>query len=173
MRFVISLRAVELEVIQVSPDHRAQLEALFGLYVYDFSEILGIDVEEDGRFDLPSLDPWFEDPWRHAFLFRVGGKWAGFALVDTRSHLSGDDGIYDVSEFFVLRKFRRGGIGERAARWLFDRFRGRWEIREKSENASATVFWRKIVGRYTGGRFSDEVLDDERWRGPVQRFESR
>jgi hypothetical protein len=45
-------------------------------------------------------------------------------------------------------------------------------VREKTENLAATAFWRRVIGRYTGGRFEEVVLDDERWRGPVQRLDS-
>ncbi|AKU95113.1 hypothetical protein AKJ09_01777 [Labilithrix luteola] len=31
----------------------------------------------------------------------------------------------------------------------------------------------RVIDRYTGGRFDEEALDDERWRGPVQRFGNR
>jgi len=35
-----------------------RLAELFELYAYDFSEVLGLDVGEDGRFQLPALDPY-------------------------------------------------------------------------------------------------------------------
>jgi len=66
----------------------------------------------------------------------------------------------------------RRGVGERAAAWLFERFRGPWEVRQRRENQAATAFWRRAIGRYAGGRFEELELDDERWRGPVQRFDS-
>ena len=115
---------------------------------------------------------YWAEPGRHPFLIRVDGKLAGFALVNARSRLTGDDGVHDLAEFFVLRRYRRRGVGERAAAWLFERFRGRWEVRQKPENLAATAFWRRVIGRHTGERFEDVLWDDERWRGPVQRFES-
>lgn len=145
---------------------------MFELYVYDFSELLGLDVGDDGRFRVPPLDAYWTDPRRHALLVRVGEKLAGFALVHEGSHLSADE-VFDMAEFFVLRSYRRRGVGEQAARWLFDHFRGRWEVRQKAENVGATAFWRRILGRYTGGRFDEVRIDDDRWRGPVQRFDSR
>jgi hypothetical protein len=45
-------------------------------------------------------------------------------------------------------------------------------VREKAENLAAIEFWRRVIGRYTGGCFGEELLDDERWRGPRQRFDS-
>jgi predicted acetyltransferase len=163
---------VNIQVTPVVPEDRARLAALFELYAYDFSEILGFDVGDDGRFGYPYLDAYFSEPRRHAFLFRVDGKLAGFALVQRRSQLSGDERVHDMSEFFVMRHYRRHGVGDHAAVWLFDHFRGPWEVREKPENHGATVFWRRIIARYTGGAFEDLVLDEERWHGPVQRFDS-
>ncbi len=77
-----------------------------------------------------------------------------------------------MSEFFVMRKYRRQRVGEGAARALFDRFPGRWEVSEVPENPGAQAFWRKVIAEYTGGCYEEQVLDDERWEGPVQVFES-
>lgn len=146
------------------------LDALGQHYANDLSELLGLDVGEDGRFRGPALAAYFADARAHAFLIRVDTALAGFALVVERSRLSGDESVRDVAEFFVLRKYRRRGVGERAARALFARFGGAWEVRQRTGNEPATAFWRRVIGRITGGRFEDEALDDARWRGPVQRF---
>ena len=55
---------------------------------------------------------------------------------------------------------------------IFGRFPGRWEVRQRPENAAATKFWRRVIGRYTGERFVDVQWDDKRWCGPVQRFDA-
>lgn len=169
---MVSSLHVDVRLTTAGPGDRARLAAMFELYVYDFSELLGLDVGDDGRFRVPPLDAYWTHPRRHAFLVRVDEKLAGFALVHEGSRLSVDD-VFDVAEFFVMRRYRRRGVGEQAARWLFDRFRGRWEVRQKKENVVATAFWRRVLGRYTGGRFDEVLLDDDRWRGPVQRFDSR
>jgi predicted acetyltransferase len=163
--------------VQVTPatgrEERARLLALFELYVYDFSEMLRLDVGADGRFHGPALEAYWADARCHPFLVRVGEKLAGFALVQQRSRLSGDESVFDMDQFFVLRRYRRSGVGQQMAAWLFDHFRGVWEVREKAENVGGIAFWRRIIGRYTGARFEELLLDDERWRGPVQRFDSR
>jgi predicted acetyltransferase len=169
LRYGVVVRNVQ--VVEAALEDRERLRALFELYAYDFSEHLGIDVQDDGRFQTPSLDDYWIDPLCHPFLITVDGKIAGFALVQERSRLSGVEGIRDMAEFFVLRKYRRGGVGERAATWLFLQFRGSWEVRERTENPIATLFWRRVIGRYTSGRFQEVELDDTRWRGPVQSFD--
>lgn len=154
------------------PSDHQRLLALLQLYVYDFSEILPLEVAEDGRFHAPSVTAKLTAPDNYAFLIRVDDRLAGFALVQPRSYLTGDAGVFDMAELFVMRRHRHRGIGERVASWLFDRFRGSWEVRQKAENHAATAFWRRIIGRYTDGQFAELLLDDERWRGPVQRFDS-
>jgi predicted acetyltransferase len=163
---------VNVQVTAAGPDDRARLAVLFELYAYDFSEILAIDVGDDGLFRAPALDEFWTCPRPHAFLIGVDGRLAGFALVQEGSRLTNDEAVWDVAEFFVMRKYRRQGVGEHVARSLFDRFRGRWEVRQRIENHGATAFWRRAVGRYTDGRFEEVVWDDERWRGPVHRFVS-
>jgi predicted acetyltransferase len=161
---------VNVQLIAASDGDRARIEALYDYYVYDFSEILGFDVADDGRFHAPSIAAFFEEPEHHAFVIRVDGALAGFALVVETSRLTGERGVRDVAEFFVLRRYRRHGVGDRAACALFDRFVGRWEVRQKRENVGAIAFWRRVTARYTNGRFDEVTLDDERWRGTVQRF---
>ena len=66
---------------------------------------------------------------------------------------------FRMSEFFVLRKHRRQGVGRRAVFTLFDRFRGKWEIFELARNATAISFWRRVIGEYGAGRH-DETTDE-------------
>jgi len=169
----MSHAGANVEIVAAGRDAQDCLAALFELYAYDFSDILSIDVGDSGRFAVPQLDAYWTDPRCHAFLVRVDSKLAGFALVQERSRLTGDEGVCDMAEFFVMRRFRRRGVGEHVAGWLFDRFPGPWEVRQKTRNVAGTAFWRHAIGAYTGGRFDEVVMDDARWHGPVQRFDSR
>jgi len=158
------------------PAARAELSLLanlFQLYAYDFSEVLPLAVGADGRFPAPALETYWSDPGRDPFLLRVDDHPAGFALIHHGSRISGDPQVVDMAEFFVLRRYRRHGVGTRAALALFGRFRGRWEVRQLPANASASRFWRAVIAAHTGGRYTEEVYDDERWRGPVQTFDNR
>jgi predicted acetyltransferase len=147
------------------------LAALFELYAYDLSDTLDLDVGDDGRYPVPPFDVYWTDPRCHAFLIRVEGRLAGFALVTERSRLTGDEHVRDMAEFFVMRRYRRRGVGEQVAVGLFRRFPGAWEVRQRFANVAATAFWRRIIGRHA--EFSELTFDDERWRGPVQRFQAR
>ena len=151
---------------------RTALENLWQLYAYDFSAIVGLELGDDGRFEGRPLGAYWVDAWRHPFLLRVDGRLAGFALVHTRSHLTGADDVADMAEFFVARRYRRRGVGRRAAVAAFERFRGKWEVRERATNTAATAFWRGVIGEFTGGDYEDTTWADATWAGPVQRFSS-
>src|SRR5262252_7458427 len=105
---------------------RVTLENLMQLYIYDWSELRPLDVDGDGRFEADALDTYFEDDWRHPLLLRVDGRLAGFALVSRRSRLTGAASVFDMSEFFVMRRYRRKGVGLAAAAAAFDHFKGPW-----------------------------------------------
>ena len=83
------------------------------------------------------------------------GRWAGFILVRT-------EGVNDMSEFFVMRKYRRSGTGREAARRVFALFPGAWQVRQLHGNDAATAFWRAVVP----SGYEETVTGE----GPVQRF---
>ena len=144
-----------VEVIEAALADKPVLRQLLELYQHDFSEFVDADVDDNGRYGYRYLDNYWSEPDRHPFLFRVDGHWAGFALVR-----AGDP--HDLAEFFVMRKYRRHGVGTSLARELFSRFPGAWQVRQMASNPAATAFWRRAIPV----DFEQEQLAD----GPVQRF---
>ena len=152
---------------------RERFLRLYELYSYDFSEIYQLDVDELGSYGHKDLIGCWSEQDRYPILFRVDEMLGGFAIVDHRSYLTGDSNTWDMAEFFVLRKYRRLGVGSFVAMRLFDMFPGRWEVRQAAKNLGAQAFWRCVISEYTNQAFSEVVLHDERWQGPVQYFASR
>lgn len=169
---MVSTDELAIALSPVTKAERPVLENLMQLYIYDWSELRALDVAADGRFPEYPLDAYWEEDGRHALLLRVDGRLAGFALVSARSRLTGAPGVFDMAEFFVMRRYRRRGVGLRAATAAFDRFKGPWEIRQHDENAAATAFWRRAIDRYTRGNYREVRWNDGAWIGPVQTFSS-
>jgi predicted acetyltransferase len=161
-----------VSLVPAQPEDALRLRNLFQFYYYDFAAILGGSAGQEGCFGTPDLAAYWQDAWRYPLLVRAGEELAGFALVHQRSRITGDPGTWDVAEFFVLRHLRRRGVGTQAAVQMFDRFRGRWEVRQVRPNRAATDFWRTVISRYTRGQYSEALLNDDRWRGPVQAFDN-
>ena len=155
-----------------TPTDTLVLDRLLQLYEYDFSEYGGVDVDSSGVF--PTVDTqtiWGPDD--HTFFIRVGGSLAGFALVTGHESYLGNGDTHLLSEFFVMRKYRRRGVGEHAARALFDRFPGRWELGTARGNVAAQAFWRSVLGRYTDDAYREAPDGCDRWEGPIWAFASK
>lgn len=162
---------MNVEVIRATADQQGVLDNLAELYQHDFTEFdNGDDVGDDGRFGFDKLPLYWIEPERHPFLVRVDGKYAGFALVREVSHFGGDARTADMTEFFVMRKYRRKGVASQVARATFDMFPGPWEVRVLHTNTPAQAFWRRVVGEYTSGAYVEREVNDERWHGPVLTF---
>ncbi|NGZ74536.1 GNAT family N-acetyltransferase [Saccharibacillus alkalitolerans] len=160
---------VELEL--VPEQRRAVIENLLQFYLYDFTLYLDIAADENGKFpDYPDLDEFWSRPdCKFPFLIRANGEPAGLALVE-RNDENGRKPSYYMVEFFVLHKFRRRGVGARAAVMLFDRFKGRWKVTQLKNNEPAQRFWRQVIGTYTVGSYKER---SHPFQGhPSQYFES-
>jgi predicted acetyltransferase len=153
-----------------SPHERALLENLAQFYYYDFSEVLDMHVADNGHFGRVDLTPYWVEEWKHPFLLRVENKLAGFALISERSKITEERGVFDMTEFFVLRRFRRQGVGRAAAFAAFDRFKGPWQVRQREENSNATAFWRRTINEYTRGDYQETRWVRPQWAELVQAF---
>jgi predicted acetyltransferase len=159
-----------IEVRKASMEERPILRRLMELYQYDFSEFDGADLSPLGIYDYPYLDHYWVEAERSPYLVRVNGHLAGFVLVARNNYLTRLKDAWVIAEFFILRKYRHQGVGEFTARYIFDFFHGDWQVGQITQNLAATVFWRKVISRYTNGNFEEIDLDTDRWHGPVQIF---
>lgn len=131
-------RMSTVDVTVATVRDRAVLDQLLELYAHDFSEFTAADIDAVGRFGYRYLDGYWTEPDRHPFLVRVDGRIAGFVFVR-----SGQP--HDMAEFFVMRKYRRSGIGRKVAHDVLARFPGEWQVRQIATNAAATSFWRSAI----------------------------
>ncbi len=141
---------MHIEVIPAALDQQPILANLLELYVYDFSEFNELELGPDGRFGYKYLPLYWEEPGRHPFLVRIDGRWAGFVLVKRGSEVSGDLNVWDMAEFFIVRRYRRRGVGMDVAQQVWSRFTGPWEVRVLETNHSAELFWRRAVAGFIG-----------------------
>jgi predicted acetyltransferase len=165
--------------IELAPAEPHQLEALsnlYQLYLHDFSVYLRDDplgqIGEDGLYD-PGFEmaDFFGTPGYWPYLGRVDGRLAGFALVSGQvQHRAGPGRL--IEDFFVLRCYRRGGVGRSMALQLFDTFRGYWEISQIASNEPAHAFWCKVIGEYTQGRYREFVVAKNYYGDLWQVFDS-
>ena len=169
---------------RATPDMNPLLRNLLELYIHDVSAIFPVELGPDGRFGYEQLPLyWAEPAVRHAFLIKCGTRVAGFALVTRGSPASDNPMDFDVAEFFVLRAYRRSGVGRHAAIALWDGLPGHWVVRVSEANRAGLSFWRDVIRSYTSGVFRDTTRDspstlgardvEARWRGRGRRATTR
>lgn len=163
-------RMNDIEITEAAISDKPTLRQLLGLYQYDFSEFEGTDVGPHGVYGYRYLDHYWTEPDRHPYLIRVGGQLAGFALVNRRA-VSGED-RWSLAEFFVMRKYRRRGIGGYAATYVFDLWPGKWEVAQVASHPGSSVFWRKVIQRYMRGGFEERQAEWGGQHSPVQLFDN-
>jgi predicted acetyltransferase len=156
-----------VRIVEVEAAQRGTLSNLFQFYEYDFSEIEGARVGDDGRFH------HLEDAEsEHAYFIQVGKDLAGFTLVNRKeSRVVEGEAVWWMEEFFVMRSHRRAGVGGQAAHLVVARHPRIWEVTETPNNAAAIAFWRRVLAKYA---YEEVEFDDPKWgRRPLQRFSTR
>ena len=163
---------MDIAIRPASLSDKPILRNLLELCQHDYSEFDGADADEHGLFGYNYLDNYWTEPGRHPFLVRVSGKLAGFVLVRLLDSAD-EQPTYSIAEIFILIKYRRRGVGREVAHRIFDMFRGKWSVAQEEGNRPARAFWRKVIVEYTNGDFEEVHRQDDEWRGPIQKFNSR
>ena len=145
------------------------LSRLLELYQYDLSEVWPQTLNAHGEYGF-AVDRYLRNPRLRAYFFLVDGAYAGFGLVDPDVSLPENE--FWMGQFFVMKRYRRLGVGSRAARYIFDQHRGKWEVGQMPLNLPAQAFWRRTIADYTHGKFVEHELHDERWDGFLQCFDN-
>jgi predicted acetyltransferase len=166
--------------VSVAAAERAQaplIQNLMQLYTHDFSEFWGGtsrgDLNAQGLFAAYPLDDYWVLPNWTAMLISCDRVLAGFCLVNDRTH-SGLAAGRNMAEFFILRKHRGRGLGQIAAESIFSGHPGSWEVAVARKNTHAREFWRRTIkGSAKSSQFQELDLQDERWNGPIFRFDWR
>ena len=163
------MAAAHAQVRRALPQDRQPLSRMLELYQHDMSDIWDQDLDLHGEYGYP-LDRYWLNPDCHPFVAMVNERYAGFALVDAAVRV-GREGRW-VDQFFVLKKYRRAGVGRALAHSIFDALPGAWEMGQMLQNEPAQSFWRRVIAEYTGGAFTEQQVRNALWIGPVQCFRS-
>ncbi|MDH0300907.1 MULTISPECIES: GNAT family N-acetyltransferase [unclassified Pseudomonas] len=134
-----------IELLQTGPEHVDLIRNLYQFYAYESSDWEQEDVEVDGRFYIhePHFQRYWQSPDWSASLVLVDGFIAGFVLVE-RSELPGIDAL-ELADLFILKKYRRLGIGSAVARQVLSEGQGDWLLRCYPADAPALAFCQALV----------------------------
>jgi predicted acetyltransferase len=151
---------ISLRDARQSRADRAWIAKVFRDYIDDLDPLsTGIFpvLGEVGHREPDQVARWFGDLSAVALVIAQSQQPVGFAMV-ARGVAPVD---YRMGEFFIDRAHRGLGLGRGAVQLILDRFAGRWEITEYQRNPAAVKFWRRVVSRYTAGRFEERIVNGE------------
>ncbi len=112
------------------------------------------------------LPLYWTERTRHPFFIEFNGAVAGFALV--RELLEESAPATELAEFYVEPASRRAGVGGRAAREVWRRFPGRWQLQVALGNRPAAAFWARCIADAASGPVCREPFPGE--DGPRLRY---
>src|SRR5256885_9997624 len=96
---------MDVELREAGREDTPVLLRLMQLYLYDLGTIDGWDVGDDGLYCTAALiEGFWTDPKRRSFLVRVGGRLAGFVLIDRKSTRLNSSHLVISYAVFCLKK---------------------------------------------------------------------
>lgn len=164
---------MQVEIIKATIEQKPLLANLLELYAYDFTEFCNFDIGDDGFYGYERLPLYWTEATRFPYLIYVDKKIAGFVLVQKGSPISDNKTVWDISEFFIMKKYKRYGIGTAAALKVWEQFKGSWQIRVLVSNHIACLFWLQAIKKFTLATpiKNEIVIKDEKWI--IYAFESK
>jgi|RhiMetdeSRZDD1v2_1073273.scaffolds.fasta_scaffold365651_2 predicted acetyltransferase len=152
---------VSIDLFPARESQLLLLKNLWQLYSHDFADYLDDPVNEQGLFPYDyDHKRYFEKSGFWPYIARVGGRIAGFSLVSDRVMQRPGPGRY-IDDFFILRQYRRQGVGRSIAFQTFDTYQGYWEVSEIGPNKPAQAFWRQVLKEYTVGRYVETSFTEQ------------
>jgi len=156
----------KIELIPVKYADKEILRRLLELYQYDSSEFNDDEPDAQGWYGYKYLDHYWTDKGRFAYFLHSDSKLVGLVMVSVFKE--NGQTINSISEFWVMRKYHKLGIGQKTARMIFDLHPGIWHICIEKENLPAQKFWQKVIAEYANNQYN--AIAKEYWQGPVLEF---
>lgn len=136
---------LNIQVIHAEVEQKPIIAQLYELYTYEMTDLADFDIGNDGFYRYKELPLYWTDANKHPYLVWVNKKLAGFILVQQGSPIDEDENIWDIAEFFIMRKFRKKGIGQLAMQYILEIYKGRWQVRVWDNNPVALAFWGSTI----------------------------
>ena len=140
------------EITAVKQEEKEKLYKLLQYALYDGSQYIDNDINEDCIFEYRWFNNYFTDKNRHAYFIKNGNSYIGMVMVN--ENLKFNKSGKCIAEFLILPRFRRQHIGKKVAYEIFEKFKGDWEVQPMENNPIAYSFWKNIISEYTNGNYT-------------------
>lgn len=139
------------EIIDVKEEDKDKLFRLLQYALYDGSQYIDNNINEDCIFEYDWFDNYFTDDDRDAYFIKNGDNYIGMVMVNENLKFNEDGKC--ISEILIMPKYRRNHLGKKVAYEVFEKFKGDWEVQPMENNPNAYAFWKNIIEEYTEGNY--------------------
>lgn len=140
------------EIVSVNSEEKDKLYKLLQYALYDGSQYIDNEINEDCIFEYKWFNNYFTDDDRNAYFIKNGNNYLGMVMVN--EHLKFNKTGKCIAEFFIMPRYRRHHIGKKVAYDIFNMFKGDWEVQPMENNLIAYSFWKNIINEYTKGNYT-------------------
>ena len=144
---------MEIVLRRAKREDREILANLLEKYDYEFSQYDDRDVNKLGLYGYEYLDYYWTEKGRFAYFIEVDGHLAGFVMVNDYPEAPGVKTDFCISEFFVMYKYRRKGVGKESVFRVLDLHHGKWQLKRHPHNIVSVHFWDHVINDYTNGNY--------------------
>jgi predicted acetyltransferase len=86
-----------------------------------------------GLYGYDYLDNYWTEEKRFPYFIKVDKKLVGFVMVNDHHEVNLDTN-YTISEYFIMYKYRRTGIGKYVIKYILDKYKGKWQLKYHPKN---------------------------------------
>jgi predicted acetyltransferase len=163
-----------MRITKVEQDGKEILKNLMTLFLHDLSEFnsnLTMNPT-NGLFEFDVFEWFFEKEGLTPFFIHVEDRIIGFILLQSGPFSNQEFADYVLNSFFILKKYRRKGLGRAACQLFFEQFPGRYAISQILTNTPAILFWRNLY-QSLDIEFNEKEEIEEGLKVVYQYFKSR
>ncbi len=142
---------MKYEIIEVSTKNKDKLYKMLQYALYDGSQFIDNDLNDDCVFEYKWFDNYFTDAGRNAYFIKNNDTYLGMFMVNENFKFNKTG--KSIAEFLIMPKYRRNHIGKKVAYDIFDKFKGNWEVEPMENNPISYLFWKNIISDYTNDNY--------------------
>jgi predicted acetyltransferase len=151
-----------MQITKVEQNGKDILRQLITLFLHDLSEF-NSDLEinqSNGLFEFDVFEWFFEKEGLTPFFIHEEDKIIGFILLQSGQFSNQEFADYVLNSFFIIKKYRRRGLGKEACKEFFKQFPGRYAISQVKTNTPAIHFWKSIYKSFSIEFYEKEEIEE-------------
>ncbi|MGM1048120.1 MAG: GNAT family N-acetyltransferase [Bacillota bacterium] len=151
-----------MQIIKVDNNKKEILKNLMTLYLHDLSEFSNdIDINQDkGLFEFDVFELFFEKEGLTPFFIVYENNIIGFILLQSGPYSNQEYADFVLNSFFILKKYRRRGLGREACKAFFNLYPGRYAVGQLLNNKPAVLYWKNVYKSLNIEFYEKEELEE-------------